>query len=708
MGLSVFIAVTHLLGVGHLSRAAAIGRALARAGHKVTLASGGNPAPLVRTDGLTLVQLPPVHCRGTDFRTLLNLDGSVAGADVLAERRRALVAAFESARPDVVITELFPFGRRQLADEFLALLEAARIRRPRPAVLCSIRDILNPPSRPERAGEALERLGAYYDRVLVHGDPAVTPLAVSWPTTPPLERRLVYTGFIAESTPALSGDGGPGAGEVLVSGGGSAASLPLFEAALGAAALLRDGPHWRILVGGGVPADSFEDLRRRAPSSATVERARPDFPALLAQATVSVSQAGDNTMADLALTRTRAVVVPFEQGGEAEQRLRAEALARSGRAVMLAETELSPETLARAVEQAGEMALPERRIDLGGLAATVQAVQAEAARAASRERALTRLRVALDRLDAAGKRITVWWRDDDAIDATPQLDTLLSLSEELRLPLALAVIPAAVQPALADALDRVPGVEVLQHGWSHANHAPAGAKKRELGDTPLPLLLTELATGHRRLSRQFGPRFVPILVPPWNMIDPRLVPHLAEEGFIGLSVFGPAAKVEAMVARETGRPVLPSDGESGSTGRMLGWAAALVEAAPLIGPAFGRSTSPSRGEGSERAGPGVEPEARRETGRRLPVLNTHFDPIDWRGGGGLRPEAELLDVLADRVEASLADAPGSQEPYGILTHHLVHDGWVWRFCREILAMMSARSCIHFVRASQMVEQITLA
>ncbi|MFC6790188.1 hypothetical protein ACFQE0_11510 [Methylobacterium komagatae] len=41
----VLIAVTHLLGAGHLTRAAALARAFAAAGHETALVSGGHPAP---------------------------------------------------------------------------------------------------------------------------------------------------------------------------------------------------------------------------------------------------------------------------------------------------------------------------------------------------------------------------------------------------------------------------------------------------------------------------------------------------------------------------------------------------------------------------------------------------------------------------------------------------------------------------------------
>ena len=40
----VLIAVTHLLGVGHLARAALIARALDEAGASVRLVSGGKPS----------------------------------------------------------------------------------------------------------------------------------------------------------------------------------------------------------------------------------------------------------------------------------------------------------------------------------------------------------------------------------------------------------------------------------------------------------------------------------------------------------------------------------------------------------------------------------------------------------------------------------------------------------------------------------------
>ncbi|MBS0523497.1 MAG: polysaccharide deacetylase family protein [Proteobacteria bacterium] len=139
----------------------------------------------------------------------------------------------------------------------------------------------------------------------------------------------------------------------------------------------------------------------------------------------------------------------------------------------------------------------------------------------------------------AGRTPTLWWRDDDAVDATPALERLLALQRTHGVPLALAVVPAGATPALAARLSQAPGIDLLQHGYAHTNHAPAGEKKAELGpERPAMLVLGELGTGWLALERLFGPSALPVLVPPWNRIAPGLVPALLEIGFRGLSTFG--------------------------------------------------------------------------------------------------------------------------------------------------------------------------
>ncbi|HEV2510620.1 glycosyltransferase family protein [Bosea sp. (in: a-proteobacteria)] len=370
MSARILIAVTHLLGIGHLVRARQLARALAGGGHEVALASGGMPDG--KAADYRFVQLPPVRTQGTDFRNLLDEDGKAATPERLAARREQLVGLVSELSPDIVVTEHFPFGRRQLAGEFLALIAAAREANPGVLILSSIRDVLVAPQRPARLAETAERIATLFDAVLVHGDPRVLPLDASWPMTPEIAGKLVYTGYLAEPS-ALRGTPADSSGTILVSGGGSAAALPLFETTLAAARLLPRRP-FHLLIGRGVCEADFATLRQSAPDNARVEWARPDFPALLAGCSLSISQAGYNTVLDLLQAGRPALLVPFDAGNETEQALRAAALERAGlaRVVKLAE---GPQALAAAIETAlARGAPPAAKVDLDGATGTVAAI----------------------------------------------------------------------------------------------------------------------------------------------------------------------------------------------------------------------------------------------------------------------------------------------------------------------------------------------
>jgi len=148
----------------------------------------------------------------------------------------------------------------------------------------------------------------------------------------------------------------------------------------------------------------------------------------------------------------------------------------------------------------------------------------------------------LDEWNFAGREAGLWWRDDDAQAPTAALDRALELARKYDAPLALAVIPAGLDAALPAHLESAgAAVTVLQHGFAHANHAPAGMKKTELAHRPAAQVQRELAAGFATLRAAFGEKFVPALTPPWNRIAPELLPGLSALGFTGLSTFGPRA-----------------------------------------------------------------------------------------------------------------------------------------------------------------------
>ena len=353
--MKVQIVVTHLLGSGHLVRAAVLARAFSAAGHTVQLVSGGFPLPHLDTATATFCQLPPLRSDGTNFTRLLTAEGTEASHTDLQARVAQLIACFDSFAPDVILTELFPFGRRVLRAEFLALLEHAKATAPNVLRLCSIRDVLAPPSKPKKAQWVGEVLEHHFDGVLVHSDRALIPLEKSWPVSPEIEAKLSYTGFVTAPLPDRSD---ATKGEVLVSAGGSNVGASVFQAALEAAGT--DEKPWRLLVGGAQAAERIADFARLR-SKAQLEPARKDFRAILQDAAAFVGLCGYNTAMDVLQTGVPAVFIPFDADGEQEQTIRAKALAQQPGIEVLSNADLAPDRLLQAVKAA--MDAPPRTTD---------------------------------------------------------------------------------------------------------------------------------------------------------------------------------------------------------------------------------------------------------------------------------------------------------------------------------------------------------
>jgi hypothetical protein len=236
----------------------------------------------------------------------------------------------------------------------------------------------------------------------------------------------------------------------------------------------------------------------------------------------------------------------------------------------------------------------------------------------------------------AGQAATLWWRDDDAVAPTGQLDRLLAQAEGTggrSVPICLAVIPALARPELAAAIAGRGMVDILQHGYAHLNHAPSDEKKVELGGhRPVAEVLTELAAGRERMAELFGPAAMAVLVPPWNRIAPAIAAALPTIGLGAISTFGP-------------RP---------------------------------------------RAGPGPE----------ILEVNTHIDIMDWHDSRRFLGEAAALDQATRHLAARRQGGCDPSEPTGLLTHHLVHDEPAWRFVHDFLNRTLAHRAVRWLNGAE--------
>lgn len=367
MSPKAFIHVQHLLGTGHVVRAAAIGKALVSLGVDVTLASGNRIPPTLDTNGLNVIELPACKSPDAGFKRLVTLADEDIDDEWKSARVKASIQAFDAQDYDLLLTETYPFGRRQLDFELTPLLDTARARSTPPLIATSIRDILVRKKELWKERWMADQALKYYDRILVHADPGFIRLEDSFPFADDVAELVRYTGYVG-GAPRPPSDSRDGEDEVIISCGGGAVAENLLSAALDARPLSRraeDTP-WRVLIGHDISEDAFGIYRQSASEGVIVERARRDFPELLKRARLSVSQAGYNTVLDVLVAGVPAVFVPFAQANETEQTQRAEALARHGRAVVTPEAALTPERLAAAIDDALALPRASHEVTLGG------------------------------------------------------------------------------------------------------------------------------------------------------------------------------------------------------------------------------------------------------------------------------------------------------------------------------------------------------
>lgn len=371
--------VQHLLGSGHLRRALSLAEALAEAGLATTVASGGLPMPWPAPPGVDLVQLPPMRAADQRIAKPVDESGHEPSEALWAFRATLLRRLVERLQPRVVVTEMYPFGRRAFRHEVLGLLDHAAAFPFPPLVVCSVRDVLVDKVRADRWAEMRDIAVERYDLVLVHGDAELFPFARTFPHAAAIADRLVHTGFVLAARPV------PVAawqGAVVVSVGGGAVGRRLIDTALAARPLSRlaDRP-WLLVGGANMPEQDLQEIRESLPPNVTLERHRDDLPGLIAAAEVSVSQAGYNTVAEGLAGAARMVLVPFDAGGQDEQRIRAGRLAELGLATVVTSDRLDPASLAAAVDAAASQPRPQpSRLSFDGGRRSAEAIMDRLAR----------------------------------------------------------------------------------------------------------------------------------------------------------------------------------------------------------------------------------------------------------------------------------------------------------------------------------------
>lgn len=374
---SVLFYVQHLWGVGHVYRATRIARGMVRSGFDVHLVWGGTEIPGFDFSGMEVHRLKPVKTSDASFSQLLHADSSIFSDDDKQERRDHLLRLYDEINPDILMTEAFPFGRRQMRFELLPLLEKAKTASKVPMIVSSIRDIMQEDRKQKRVQESNALVEQYFDFIFVHGDQNLISIEETLQGHETFKDKTRYTGLVApeEKNFKISDEFKC---DVLITVGGGAFGQRLTRTALSAMSHSKVFPtDWIVSAGTEVSEEDFNLLQEECPSGMKIIRYIPNLAEVMKQVKISVSHAGYNTVADVLRSGCASVLYPYTGGRETEQLRRAEIMDRQKIAIMLDPNNLTPESLGNAVDKAAALEKQSNNLDLEGANRTASILMAE-------------------------------------------------------------------------------------------------------------------------------------------------------------------------------------------------------------------------------------------------------------------------------------------------------------------------------------------
>lgn len=358
------------VGVGHFRRQLKLAGALrARVpGAVVLMVTGSHTVEALNGPfGFECVSLPSIRMldryENWEPRRL-----GLSRRDLMRQRADLLRRTVRHFRPDVLLADFMPAGPY---GELVGALE--ELQRAGGRAVAGFRDIVDEPAFVAdlwRRTGVLDVLREYYSAIWVYGTQGVLDYAADYGVDGELAARTCYLGYLAPTPPARALPASAAPAITACTGGGVDGGLLLGRFIEAMAQFAPPGRGRPVVVGGPLLSEAELGRLRELASGTGIEVRRflSGLDGRIAASDLVVTMPGYNTTCELLASEARAIVVP-RTGPSLEQRLRADALVRWGRASSLEAGALAPHVLAEAIESAlAAPAPPAAPVPLDGLA----------------------------------------------------------------------------------------------------------------------------------------------------------------------------------------------------------------------------------------------------------------------------------------------------------------------------------------------------
>ena len=187
----------YVYGIGHFVRTIELAKGLCNY-FSVFILNGGESVPNFDIPSeIYLIPLPAIY-KQENVSYLSPVDTTYTIEECFKKRRDIIENTLSNLKPEIIITEHFPFGLL-FEDEVVQLISSAKSLNSNVKVVCSVRDIIESASGNIKDNITVKLLNKWYDLLLIHGDEKYFHLKNTFSRYNEISIPNYHTGYIVKS-----------------------------------------------------------------------------------------------------------------------------------------------------------------------------------------------------------------------------------------------------------------------------------------------------------------------------------------------------------------------------------------------------------------------------------------------------------------------------------------------------------------------------
>lgn len=256
----IVIHCQYVYGIGHFVRTIELAKGLSRY-FSVYILNGGESVPnLDVPKEINIIQLPAIY-KEENAKYLSPVDPSFTIEECLNKRRIIINDTISDLKPEILITEHFPFGLL-FKDEVDYLISRVKLLNPKMKIVCSVRDIIESANGGKYDDITIELINKWYDLILIHGDDNYSHLKNTFPKFNEILVQTYHTGYIVKTVDEITNKKNP-IPIILASIAGGRLGKELLEALIENHILLKNKIKHKLVLFTGAFETNFEELKQR-------------------------------------------------------------------------------------------------------------------------------------------------------------------------------------------------------------------------------------------------------------------------------------------------------------------------------------------------------------------------------------------------------------------------------------------------------------